>query len=89
MFGLIDGDAGGSIDKDEFYDLLCLVKPPREVTLNGARQVGLGDSLPKEDADAMIDKVDVDGSGEVELDEFLQVVRYLCDRRMNDGAPLF
>jgi len=61
VFGLIDSDGGGSIDKDEFYDLLCLV--------------GLGDSVHKEDADAMIDMVDEDGSGEVEFDEFLQVMR--------------
>ena len=25
VFGLIDSDGGGSIDKDEFYELMCMV----------------------------------------------------------------
>jgi len=60
VFGLIDSDGGGSIDKDEFYELMCMV--------------GLGDTLTREEADVMIDKVDEDGSGEVEFDEFLAVM---------------
>ena len=40
-------------------------------------QVGLGDTLTREEADVMIDKVDEDGSGEVEFDEFLAVSHQL------------
>ena len=76
MFGLIDSDGGGSIDKDEFYDLLCLVCKAVESWSSMVHpQVGLGDSVHKEDADSMIDMVDEDGSGEVEFDEFLQVMQ--------------
>ena len=62
IFGLIDTDGGGSIDKDEFYELMCMV--------------GLGDMLSRDESDAMIDKVDGDGSGEVEFDEFLEVMSH-------------
>lgn len=60
IFGLIDTDGGGSIDKDEFYELMCMV--------------GMGELLTREESDQMIDKVDGDGSGEVELDEFISVM---------------
>jgi len=60
IFGLIDTDGGGSIDKDEFYELMCMV--------------GMGELLTREESDQMIDKVDGDGSGEVELDEFIAVM---------------
>merc|ERR1711871_159402 len=60
IFGLIDTDGGGSIDKDEFYELMCMV--------------GMGDILTRDEADSMIDEVDLDQSGEVELAEFIEVM---------------
>ena len=59
IFGLVDADNGGSIDKEEFHELMGVV--------------GMG-HLSKDQADAMIDDVDADGSGEIEFEEFIAVM---------------
>ena len=57
FFREFDIDGSDSIDADELYDLL--------------RAMGQGVSI--EEADAIVEIVDIDDSGEVEFNEFLQV----------------
>jgi Ca2+-binding EF-hand superfamily protein len=80
LFQLIDLDASGAIDHDEFYQLLHFL----HVELPKARHVlhvdegddtnkieSLSEAQLKTMAGAIISKLDVDGDGEISLDELM------------------
>jgi len=61
IFELLDVDQGGSISSEELFGLLD----------------SLGFTITKEEVRSMIGSVDADGSGEIEFEEFLQII--MCD----------
>lgn len=67
-FYLFDADGGGAIGAEELYQLMVAL--------------GQGDLTQKQVED-MVEEVDLDGSGEIDLDEFLQV-----KKSCNSRAPL-
>lgn len=63
IFSLVDKDGGGSISKTELGELLDT----------------LGVKASPEELDAMLREVDTDGSGEIDFEEFVEVM----SRRVN------
>lgn len=65
MFDMFDADGGGSIDCAELT----------------AAFVSLGISDTKEEIDRLVAQIDTDGSGEIEYDEFREVINQLLNQR--------
>jgi Ca2+-binding EF-hand superfamily protein len=65
MFDLFDADGGGSIDVAELTHAL----------------VNLGISDTQAEIDALVAQIDADGSGEIEFDEFVEVMQQLMAAR--------
>mmetsp|Transcript_22292 Transcript_22292/g.55923 ORF Transcript_22292/g.55923 Transcript_22292/m.55923 type:complete len:689 (-) Transcript_22292:930-2996(-) len=59
MFSVFDRDMSGSITRDEFKDVLS----------------ALGEQLSADDVDGIVDAVDRDGDGVVDLEEFTELVK--------------
>lgn len=65
MFDLFDADGGGSIDVEELTHAL----------------INLGIADTKDEIDRLVAQIDVDGSGEIEYGEFLEVMTSLMSQR--------
>jgi len=65
MFDLFDADGGGSIDVGELTHAL----------------VNLGISDTKDEIDRLVAQIDADGSGEIEYEEFVEVMHQLMSQR--------
>lgn len=63
-FNTLDEDGGGAIGLEE------LEKP----------LIGLGFATSREEVKTMMDSVDVDGSGQLEFDEFLLIIKAGADK---------
>lgn len=59
VFGKYDDDDSGEIDASELVEILS----------------SLGQEVSAEEASAMVDQIDLDGSGQINFDEFLHMVR--------------
>jgi calcium-binding protein CML len=69
MFDLFDADGGGSIDVAELTQAL----------------VTLGISDTKEEIDRLVMQIDVDGSGAIEYEEFVEVMEKLQQQRDSEA----
>jgi Ca2+-binding EF-hand superfamily protein len=69
MFDLFDADGGGSIDVAELTQAL----------------VTLGISDTRDEIDRLVQQIDVDGSGEIEYEEFVEVMEKLQEQRDSEG----
>ena len=67
-FKLIDVDGSGSLDADEFRNIL----------------MNLGEKFDEEMIEEMIRQADTDGSGKIEEDEFVAVMRLKADQISGD-----
>ena len=69
MFDLFDADGGGSIDVAELTQAL----------------VTLGISDTKDEIDRLVAQIDADGSGEIEFEEFVEVMHKLQEQRDSEA----
>lgn len=69
LFDMFDADGGGTIDTEELTNAF----------------VSLGISDTKEEVAALVREIDTDGSGEIEFDEFSQVIDTLLSQRDSIG----
>lgn len=67
-FKLLDVDGSGSLDADEFRNIL----------------MNLGEKFDEEMIEEMIRQADTDGSGKIEEDEFVAVMRLKADQISGD-----
>ncbi|KAG2693751.1 hypothetical protein I3760_08G110600 [Carya illinoinensis] len=68
MIGEVDADGNGTIDFEEFLNIMARKMKLRHVMIN------LGERLTDEEAEQMIKEADLDGDGQVSYEEFARMM---------------